>query len=124
MRYIATFLIALLLNSATMCASHTKTLRILVQNEDVIIAHSEIKEVNLRKDADSRNYIAMTLHERAAKRIEDATARHLGGTMSMFWGEELLQAGIPILESFAPSELQILTENETTAHQIFESWNR
>jgi preprotein translocase subunit SecD len=107
-----------------MCTSDAQTLRLVVQKEDVIISHSEIKEVNWRKDAGSRNYIAVTLHERAAKRIEDATVRHLGGTMSIFWGEELLQADIPIRESFAPSELQILTENETAVHQIVESWNR
>jgi hypothetical protein len=124
MRYVATFLLILLLSSATMCTSHTETLRIVVQNEEVVIAHSEIEKVTWRKDADSRNYIAVILHEHAAKRIEGATARHLGGTMSMFWGDILLQASIPIRESFAPRELQILTENETTAHQIVESWSK
>jgi len=124
MRYVATFLLILLLSSATMCTSHTETLRIVVQNEEVVIAHSEIEKVTWRKDADSKNYIAVILHEHAAKRIEDATARHLGGTMYMFWGELPLQSDIPIRESFAPSELQILTENETTAHQIVESWNK
>lgn len=124
MRHVATFLLILLLSSATMCTSHTETLRIVVQNEEVVIEHSEIKKVTWRKDAGSRNYIAVILHEHAAKRIEDATARHLGGTMSIFWGDALLQTDIPIRESFAPSELQILTENETTAHQIVESWNK
>jgi len=124
MRYVATFLLILLLSSATMCTFHTETLRIVVQNEEVAIAHSEIKKVTLRKDADSRNYIAVILHEHAAKLIEDATARHLGGTMSIFWNDILLQSDIPIRESFAPSELQILTENATTARQFVESWNR
>jgi preprotein translocase subunit SecD len=107
-----------------MCTPHAESLRIVVQDEEVIITHSEMKEVTWRKDAGSRDYVAVTLHERAAKRIEDATARHLGGTMSIFWGDELLQADIPIRESFAPGELQIVTESETAARRIVESWNR
>ncbi len=124
MRYVANFLLALMLSSATMCTPHAETLRIVLQDEEVIITHSEMKKVTWRKDAGSGDYVAVTLHEHAAKRIEDATSRHLGGTMCMFWGDILLQASIPIRESFAPSELQILTENETTAHQIVESWNK
>jgi hypothetical protein len=86
MRCVAALILALLLSSAVMCTSDAQTLRLVVQKEDVIISQpkDQVPGIILPES------------------FEDATVPS-GGTMSIFWGEELLQADIPIRESFAPS---------------------
>ena len=124
MKRIAGCLLATLLCLVAACVQNAGMLRVVVQDEEIVISRDEIMGVTRGRDAAMRDYVSVVLAEDAAKRIGDATARHVGGTMSLYRGEHPLQTGVPISESFAPMSLYIAVENEEAARRLVHFWGR
>lgn len=83
MKLMAGCLLAALLCLVAACGQNTEMLRVVVQDEEIVILRDEIMEVTRGRDGVLRDHVSVILAEGAAKRIKDATGRHVGGTMSL-----------------------------------------